>query len=436
MRESKPEKWLVVSISLITVVLSLTFPAMGHPIEEEHAIETADTAWLLISTALVMLMVPGVGLFYAGMVRRKNAISMIALSIISLILVGIQWIIYGYSLSFGNDIGGFIGDLSYFMMKNVGLSPIEGMTIPHMLFMIYQMMFAAVTLAIITSAVAERVRLSTFIIFGVLWVTFIYAPFAHWLWGGGWLSELGALDFAGGMVVHVSSGFGALALAFAIGRRMGFGEYSMEPHNIPMTLIGATLLWFGWFGFNGGSALSASGLAVNAIVTTFIASCVSGAIWLIISWMKGRAGSLSTVSGVIAGLAAITPAAGFVDVRGAMIIGLVAGVLCYLALDYRVRKGIDESLDAWAIHGVGGVWGSLAVGIFATRAVNEYTGALYGNLSLLKVQMIAVITTAIYALIVTYVIAKIVDAIMGLRVKEEEEYVGLDISQHGEVAYT
>jgi len=401
-----------------------------------NGIDTGDTAWILVATALVMLMTPGVGLFYAGMVRRKNAIAMITLSIICLIVVGIQWVVYAYSLAFGNDVAGFIGDLSYFMLNNVGLTPMKGMTIPHLLFMIYQMMFAVITLAIITSAVAERVKVSAFIVFGILWVTFVYVPFAHWLWGGGWLANLGALDFAGGMVVHVSSGFGALALALVIGKRMGFGQYSLEPHNIPMTLIGGALLWFGWFGFNGGSALAANGLAANAIVVTFIASCVGGAVWMVISWLKGKPGSLSIISGVIAGLAAITPAAGFVDVKGAIVIGLVAGILCYLALDYRVKKGIDESLDAWAIHGIGGAWGSLAVGLFATKAVNDYAGLLFGNVELLKAQVIAVIATVVYAFVVTYVLAKVVDVVMGLRVSEAEEYVGLDISQHGEVAYT
>lgn len=391
--------------------------------------QNGDIAWMLTSTALVMLMVPGVGLFYAGMVRRKNAVSAIALSLISLIVVGIQWIVYAYSLAFGNDVAGFIGDLSHFMLNGIGL---DLNAVPNLLFMLYQLMFAAVTLAIITSAVAERVRVSAFILFGILWITFVYAPFAHWLWGGGWLSKLGALDFAGGMVVHVSSGFGALALALVVGKRTGFGEHSIEPHNIPMTMIGGAMLWFGWFGFNGGSAMSASSLAVNAVVVTFIASCFSGAVWMIVSWYRGKPGSLSIISGVIAGLAAITPAAGFVDVKGAIIIGLVAGILCYLALDYRVRKGIDESLDAWAIHGVGGAWGSLAVGLFATA--DKYS--IFGNPELLRVQVIAVISTIIYAFVVTYILAKVVDKTVGLRVSNEEEYVGLDISQHGEIAYT
>ncbi len=402
---------------------------------QSMAIDSGDTAWLLTATALVMLMTPGVGLFYAGMVRRKNAISMITLSIVSVLLVGILWTIVGYSLSFGSDVGGFIGGLDYVLLKDVGLEPLEGMTVPHELFMIYQMMFAIITLAIITSAVAERVKLSGFIVFGALWVLLVYSPFAHWLWGGGWLAKLGALDFAGGMVVHVSSGFGALALALVVGRRLGFGEHSIEPHNIPMTLIGGALLWFGWFGFNGGSALAANGNAVSAVVATFVASCFAGAVWMAISWLKGKPGSLSIISGVIAGLAAITPAAGYVDVTGAIVIGLVAGLLCYLALDYRVRRGIDESLDAWAVHGIGGAWGSLAVGIFASPTFG-HVGLIFGNAELIVSQVIAVVSTALYALAVTFVLAKVVDATIGLRVTEEEEYVGLDISQHGEVAYT
>ena len=393
-----------------------------------------DIAWLLISTALVMLMIPGVGFFYAGMVRRKNVISMISLSIISAIITGVIWMFYGYSLAFSGDLFGFIGNLNKVFLSNIKIS--GGTDIPEMLFMLFQMMFAAVTLAILTSAIAERVRLSSFILFGILWLTIVYIPFAHWLWGEGWLSKLGALDFAGGMVVHVSSGFGALALAFVIGKRYGFGEHSIEPHNIPLTLIGAAMLWFGWFGFNGGSALSANKIAVNAITTTFIASCFAGLSWMLMSWIKGKPGSLGIVSGIIAGLASITPAAGFVDVKGAMIIGIIAGILCFAALEFRIKKGIDESLDAWAIHGIGGSFGSIAVGIFANPSIANYSGILFGNTNLLIIQMIAVATTAAYAFFVTFILGKIVDHILPIRVKLEEEYVGLDISQHGEVGYT
>lgn len=398
-------------------------------------IDSGDTAWILVSTALVMLMTPGVGLFYGGMVRGKNVVAMISLAFISLIIVVLQWIFIGYSLSFGQDVGGFIGSLNNFLLNDVGFEAIDGTKIPQLAFMIYQMMFAVITLAILVSAIAERAKISAFMVFGLLWVTLVYNPFAHWLWGGGWLAELGALDFAGGIVVHVSSGFSALALALVIGKRRGFGEYSMEPHNVPMTLLGAALLWFGWFGFNGGSALAANGLAANAIVVTNVAAVVAAAVWMVIGWSSGKPGSLGIVSGVIAGLAAVTPAAGFIDVKGAIVIGLVAGLICYYAMDFRIKKCLDESLDAWAIHGIGGVWGSLAIALFANSSVNGYSGLLYGGTELLIPQIIAVSVTIAYAFAVTFILAKIVDATIGLRVSEKEEYVGLDISQHGEVAY-
>ncbi|AAB90264.1 ammonium transporter [Archaeoglobus fulgidus] len=387
-----------------------------------------NVAWILASTALVMLMVPGVGFFYAGMVRRKNAVNMIALSFISLIITVLLWIFYGYSVSFGNDISGIIGGLNYAL-----LSGVKG---EDLLFMMYQMMFAAVTIAILTSAIAERAKVSSFILLSALWLTFVYAPFAHWLWGGGWLAKLGALDFAGGMVVHISSGFAALAVAMTIGKRAGFEEYSIEPHSIPLTLIGAALLWFGWFGFNGGSALAANDVAINAVVVTNTSAAVAGFVWMVIGWIKGKPGSLGIVSGAIAGLAAITPAAGFVDVKGAIVIGLVAGIVCYLAMDFRIKKKIDESLDAWAIHGIGGLWGSVAVGILANPEVNGYAGLLFGNPQLLVSQLIAVASTTAYAFLVTLILAKAVDAAVGLRVSSQEEYVGLDLSQHEEVAYT
>ncbi len=392
-----------------------------------------DIAWMIASTALVMLMVPGVGLFYAGMVRKKNVVSMITLSIISVIVACVVWIIYGYSLAFSGDVSGFVGNLGKAFLNGVSITSSD--PIPEMLFMLYQMMFAGVTLAIITSAMAERTRVSSFILFGALWLTFVYIPFAHWLWGNGFLAKIGALDFAGGMVVHVSSGFGALALAFLLGKRYGYGEHSIEPHSIPLTLIGLAMLWFGWFGFNGGSALQANEVAVNAVVVTFIASCFAGLTWMIVSWVKGKPGSLGIASGIVAGLASITPAAGFVDVFGAVVIGVVAGILCFIALDFRIKKGIDESLDAWAIHGIGGAMGSIALGIFADPSISGHAGLLYGNAGLLVSQIIAVLVTVAYAFAVTFAIGKITDIVMPMRVTIEEEYVGLDISQHGEVGY-
>ncbi len=400
-------------------------------------ISAGDTAWLLTATALVMLMTPGLGLFYGGMVRKKNVLSMIALSFIAYAIVSIQWVIYGFSLSFGKDVHGFIGNLCYFLLPNFYSKVWPGTHVPALVYVAFQLVFAAITLAIITSACAERVKLSAFIVFGLLWTTFVYDPLAHWVWGGGWSANLGALDFAGGTVVHISSGFGALALALVIGKRSGFGEYDMEPHNIPMTLLGTALLWFGWFGFNAGSAVAANASAANAFIVTNTAAAVAGLSWMFASWIKeGKPGSLGFASGAVAGLVAITPAAGYVGIPGAIVIGAVVGVLCYCMMLFRISRGLDESLDAWAVHGMGGLWGAIATGIFATKAVSDYSGLIYGNVHQFIVQIVAAFAAVAYAFIVTLILAKIVDAVIGLRVSEEEEYVGLDISQHGETAYS
>jgi Amt family ammonium transporter len=399
-------------------------------------INSGDTAWVLASTALVMLMTPGVGLFYGGLVRSKTVVSMIGLSFLAFALASIQWVLFGYSLAFGTDISGFIGGLNYVGLSGVGVdsAPLAG-NIPHLIYMAFQLVFAAVTLAILTSAVAERVRLSSFIVLALLWTTLVYDPLAHWVWAGGWLAQMGALDFAGGTVVHISSGFSALAIALVIGKRMGFGSYVMEPHNIPMAMLGAGLLWFGWFGFNSGSALAANGLAASAFVVTNTSAAAGALTWLLASWLKGKPSALGMVSGAIAGLVAITPAAGYVDNISAIVIGGVAGVLCYTALLFRVGRGLDESCDAWAVHGMGGLWGAIATGIFATASVNNYTGLIYGNFHQFAVQIMAAGASVIYAFVMTLVLAKIVDSAMGLRVTEDEEYVGLDIAQHGEKAY-
>ncbi|MBP1929218.1 Amt family ammonium transporter [Methanolinea mesophila] len=390
-------------------------------------------AWLLCATALVMLMTPGVGFFYGGLVRKKNFISMVALSFIAFALVCIQWIFIGYTLAFGGDAGGFVGNLEYFGLNNV---PFESSAAyPPMLFMMYQLTFAAVTLAIVTSGMAERIKLSAFLIFALIWVTLVYSPVAHWVWGGGWAQSLGFVDFAGGAVVHISAGFAALALAIVIGKRAGFGEYSLDPHNIPMTLLGAGLLWFGWFGFNGGSALAANGLAVNAIVVTNISAASGALAWLCISWMRGMPSSLGMVSGAVAGLGAITPAAGYVTPMAAIVIGAVAGLLCYRAMLWRIQKKMDESLDAWAVHGVGGLWGTIAVGIFAMSAVNGVSGLVEGNVTQLGIQIFGAVVVMVFAFGVTYLVAWIINRFIGLRVSETEEYVGLDLSQHGERAY-
>jgi Amt family ammonium transporter len=396
-------------------------------------LDSGDTAWILASAALVMFMTPGVGFFYGGMVRRKNVIAMIALSFIAFALVSLQWILWGYSLAFGPDIQGVIGGLSALGLAGVGMGPGPfAQTVPGLAFMVFQLVFATVTLAILTSVFAERVRLSSFIIFGLLWTTLVYDPLAHWVWGGGWTATMGAIDFAGGTVVHISSGFSALAIALVIGKRKGFGKYLMEPANIPIALLGAAMLWFGWFGFNAGSALAANGLAANAFVVTNTAAAAGALTWMCASWYHGRPSSLGVVTGAVAGLVAITPAAGYVTPLASIVIGVVAGLLCYSMMLLRIRKGLDESLDAWSVHGMGGLWGALATGIFASAAVNSYTGLLAGNPGQFVAQAVAALAAVVYAFVVTYILATVVEKTIGLRVTDAEEYVGLDISQHGE----
>ena len=399
------------------------------------ALDSGATAWILASTALVMLMTPGVGFFYGGLVRKKNFISMITLSFVAFALVSIQWVMLGYSLAFGPDVGGFIGNLDFLGLNGVGMeagsySP----AIPGLLYMVFQLVFATVTMAIVTSAFAERIKFSAYLVFALLWTTIVYDPLAHWVWGGGWAAQFGSIDFAGGTVVHISSGFAALALALVIGKRVGFGKYALEPANIPMAILGAALLWFGWFGFNAGSALAANGLAANAFVTTNTAAAAAAMTWLLVSWIHGKPSSLGFVSGAVAGLVAITPGAGYVTPMAAIVIGAVAGVLCYGMMLFRIKKGLDESLDAWSIHGMGGLWGALATGIFAMAAVNGASGLIEGNINQFVANAVGAFSALIYAFVVTYILAVIVDKTIGLRVTEEEEYVGLDISQHGERA--
>jgi Amt family ammonium transporter len=388
-------------------------------------------AWLITASALVMLMTPGVGFFYGGLVRKKNFISMIALSFVAFALVSIQWIFIGYTLSFGQDISGITGNLEFLGLNGVSMNSGDA-AYPPLLFMLFQMTFAAVTVAIVTSGLAERVKLSSFILFSLLWTTLVYDPIAHWVWGGGWLAAIGCIDYAGGIVVHISAGFAALAIALVIGRRAGYGNYTMEPHNIPMTLLGAALLWFGWFGFNGGSALAANGMAVNAIVVTNTAAAAGALSWMGISWYYGKPSSLGMVTGAVAGLGTITPAAGYVTPMVAVLIGAIAGIVCYKAMLWRIKSGMDESLDAWAVHGVGGFMGTIFAGIFATTAVCTYSGLLEGNVHQFTANIIGAVVVTIYAFVVTYVIATAIDKTIGLRVSEEEEYVGLDLSQHGE----
>ncbi|WP_321507063.1 ammonium transporter [uncultured Methanoregula sp.] len=401
------------------------------------AIDSGATAWILASTALVMIMTPGVGFFYGGLVRRKNLISMITLSFVAFALVSIQWVVIGYSLAFGNDpassLNGFIGNLQYLGLNNVGMDPGPySPAIPGLLYMVFQLVFATVTMAIVTSGIAERVKFSAYLVFALIWTTIVYDPLAHWVWGGGWAAQFGALDFAGGTVVHISSGFAALALALVIGKRVGFGKYSMEPNNIPLTILGAALLWFGWFGFNAGSAIAANGLAANAFVTTNTAAAAGAIAWMLVSWINGKPSSLGFVSGAVAGLVAITPGAGYVTPMAAILIGAVGSIFCYGIMLWRIRSGMDETLDAWAIHGMGGLWGALATGIFAVAAVNGASGLIEGNVHQFVANAAGALAAVIYAFVVTYILAVVIDKTIGLRVTEEEEYVGLDISQHGE----
>jgi len=416
---------------VIGIMLVLFMLAPVHA-EEDTVASSGDNAWVLISTALVFLMIPGVGLFYGGMVRKKNAISTIMLSFAILAMISLQWVLWGYSLAFGSDIGGFIGSLEFAGLKGVGMETMEGLTIPSLTFMVFQGMFAIITVALITGGFVERIKFSSFLVFSLVWATIVYDPIAHWVWGGGWLSNLGALDFAGGTVVHVSSGFSALAVALVIGARKGFGKIPMEPHNIPMTVLGAVLLWFGWFGFNAGSALAADGLAANAFVTTNLAAAAAALTWMLLSWRHRKPSVLGIATGAVAGLVAITPAAGFVGPMAAIVIGLGASLFSYYALLFRMKR-VDESLDVCAVHGIGGAWGAIATGIFASVGA---TGLLLGNPAQVGIQAIAVFATATYAFVVTYILAKVIDATMGLRVEEAEEDIGLDISQHAEKAYS
>ncbi len=404
-------------------------------------VNTGDTAWLLISSALVMLMTPGLALFYGGMVRRKNLLSTMMMSFACLGLVALLWVLYGYSLSFGDDHGGVIGGFNFLGLANVGQEPssVYATTVPHLAFMIFQAMFAIITVALFTGAIVERVKFSALLVFSALWLTLVYVPVAHWVWGsGGWLAKLGILDFAGGAVVHINAGVSALALVLLLGKRRGFPGDAMEPNNIPLVALGAGLLWFGWFGFNAGSALTSGGLASSAFVATNTAAAAAAFTWMIVSWIHRRPTILGTVTGAVVGLVAITPAAGFVPPLAGIPIGAAAAVISYYGMVLlKIKLGFDDSLDVFACHGLGGIWGALATGIFATLATNPVgaDGLIAGNgLQVLK-QLLGVVTVGAFAFGVTWVLGKLVDITIGLRVGQTEETVGLDLSQHGERAY-
>jgi ammonium transporter, Amt family len=439
---------LVISV---TFILPMTLSFAQEPLEvkpddisqvEAAVLDTGDTAWMFTSSVLVLMMtIPGLFLFYGGLVRSKNALGTIMHSFIIAALISVQWILWGYSLAFGPDLGSIVGNLDWFGLTGVGSDPNPGYaaTIPQYAFMFFQMTFAIITPALITGAFAERVKFSTFIVFILLWATFIYDPLAHWVWGGGWIGSMGALDFAGGTVVHISSGAAALVAALMFGKRMGYGDEPIKPHNLPFSIIGASLLWVGWFGFNAGSALASDGLAALAFVTTNTATASAVLTWMICEWIfTGRPTVLGAATGAVAGLVSITPAAGFVSPVSAIIIGIGGGVFCYLAVNVKTKLGYDDALDVVGVHGIGGTWGALATGLFASVAVNPggSNGLLFGNPKQLWIQFIAVVATWVFVCIGTLVILTILRAAMGLRVTEEEEQLGLDLSQHNETSYS
>ena len=416
-----------------------------------NGIDSGDTTWILISAALVMLMTPGVGFFYGGLTRSKNASATIMQSFAILALVSVVWVLWGYSLAFGPDVGGFVGNLSWFGLRNVGLEPGPyADTIPHQVFMVFQLMFAVITPALIIGAFAERAKFSTLMVFTVIWVTVVYSPVAHWVWGqGGWLQDLwggSAFDFAGGTVVHINAGVAALAAALIFGKRLGYGREPMAPHNVSMVVLGAVLLWFGWFGFNAGSALAANGIAANAFVVTHIASASAALTWIGLSWYFLKKPSIvGAATGAVAGLVAITPAAGFIgawpgtdgylDAFPAILIGLGAGLFTYFAVQLRIKLSLDDSLDVWGVHGVGGTWGAFATGIFAVAAVGGGAGLIDDNAGQLARQLTGIGAVWVYSFVLTAGILLLLDRVMGLRVTEEEERLGLDASQHGERGY-
>ena len=402
-----------------------------------EGINSGDTAWIIVATALVLMMTPALGFFYGGMVRRKNILSTLNLSFITIGLISIQWVVIGYTLAFGESVAGLIGGLNYIGLDNVGVEALEGQSIPHLLFVAFQMTFAIITPALISGTFVERIRFKVYLVFTLLWATLVYDPVCHWAWGGGFFGNWGALDFAGGTVVHITAGFSALAFAMAIRKRKGFGQIAIEPHNIAFTVLGAGLLWVGWFGFNGGSALAANGVAVQALLNTNTAAAAAAVVWMFLSWRDNKPSVLGIVTGAVVGLVAITPAAGYVNTMSAMLIGAVAAPVSYYSIAFRERRGLDESLDVWACHGMAGTWGALATGLFATTAVNAgaANGLFFGNPTQFGIQLMTVVVTIAYAFIITFILTRILDAIWGLAVTEQEEEIGLDISEHGERAY-
>ncbi len=429
-----------VTVMAVSGVLLGAVPAFAETAVSR--VDTGDTAWVLLCAALVMLMTPGLAIFYGGMVRRKNILGTMLQSFIALGVVSIQWALIGYSLSFGPDVHGIIGDLSWAGLRGVGLEPNADYapTIPHQAFMVFQMMFAVITPAVISGAFAERFKFGAYLLFIIFWSTLVYDPLCHWVWAkDGWLRGMGVLDFAGGTVVEINSGVSALAAAWFIGSRRGYPHEPMLPHNLPLTLLGGGLLWFGWFGFNAGSAVASGALATSAFVATHLATAAAVMGWLLAEWKhRGKPTLLGAVSGAVAGLVAITPACGFVGPMASIIIGFVAGAVCYGAVVAKFRMGYDDTLDAFGVHGIGGMIGMVGTGLFAAAAINAAgsDGLFNGNAMLLGKQMLGIIVGAVWAFGGTCVILKLLDITVGIRVTREEETQGLDLTQHGENAYT
>lgn len=433
----------VLVVGILAGILASSFAHASGGTYDSKSINSGDTAWVLAASALVMIMTPAVGFFYGGMVRSKNVVSVIKQSLIILAIVSVQWVLFGYSLAFGDDIGGgLIGGLGFFGMNGVGYAPNSNYaaTIPHLTYMIFQAMFAIVTPALIIGTFVERIRFRTLIVFIILWSTFVYDPIAHWVWSSnGWLHKLGTLDFAGGTVVHASSGFAALAAAIVVGKRIDFHkDKPVEGNNVPFTILGAALLWFGWFGFNAGSAVAASPLAVNAFVVTNTAAAVAALVWMALSWVQyGRPSALAAATGAVAGLVVITPASGYVRPLSSIAIAILGGLVTYLMFLLRNKlTDIDDTLDVWAVHGMGGLMGALLTGVFAEQVINTggANGLFLGNPEQLVPQIIAVLATTMYSFVVTFLLLKLI-SFMGLRVDKRDEIVGLDLAAHGEEGY-
>lgn len=446
MRTQKLPTRGVTGLLAVLVFLLATTAAWAAPDGSASTVTTGDTVWILLSTALVMLMTPGLAFFYGGLVRRKSVLSILMQCFMLMCVLSLQWVFFGYSLSFGPDVAGIVGNLDWLGLKTIGMAPsVYAPKVPHLAFVMFQMMFAVITPGLIIGAFVERIRFAAFCVFSVLWSTLVYCPVAHWVWGaGGFLGTqggIGAVDFAGGIVVHINAGMAALAAVVALGKRKGFPDAISPPHNLPVATLGAALLWFGWYGFNAGSALAANHVAVNAFMTTHIAGAAAGLVWSILDWIKfGKPTTLGMITGAVAGLAAVTPGAGYVNMGGAIWIGVGSGIICWAAVTaLKARLQYDDSLDAFGVHGIGGIWGTFAVGLWACSAVNPdagINGLFYGNPAQLWLQTKAIAITMVYSFAASVVLFKAVDFVVGLRVSDQEEAIGLDLTQHREAAYT